>query len=455
MSQAPQEEYDVCVVGGGPAGATVALRLSRLGKRVILFEKAAFPRPHVGESLPARIVSLLEAQGLHAGALASGYVASRKSTVAWAGQTTRFEVQGGASLLVDRAELDLALLSAAERSPGVTVRQNARVVRLTRAGDMWEARLNTGPAARARFVVEATGRARLLPRDRTALGASTLAMYAYFRGAQTSEDADTFVESGQDAWYWGAPLPRGLFNATVFVDPGRAESYDTLLRRSALLSPVLAHAQRERGPYVCDATPYLDRRAVSPFALKVGDAALSLDPLSSQGVYTAMGTALHAAVVLHTMIDRPHDTELAAAFYRSRLQSSAAFHKEAAAAFYDRQAAVTGSELWQRRAALFTAKPVRSALLPEARVMLSPKLQFAPVPIVTEAYVARHAGVLLGGEPYAFTDGGLDVAQLLGVLDAPRLAKEVVRAWARQMPAERALRVLQWAWAEGLLEAAP
>ena len=436
MSQVPQEEYDVCVVGGGPAGATVALRLSRLGKRVILFEKAAFPRPHVGESLPARIVSLLEAQGLHAGALASGYVASRKSTVAWAGQTTRFEVQGGASLLVDRAELDLALLSAAERSPGVTVRQNARVVRLTRAGDMWEARLNTGPAARARFVVEATGRARLLPRDRTALGASTLAMYAYFRGAQTSEDADTFVESGQDAWYWGAPLPRGLFNATVFVDPGRAESYDTLLRRSALLSPVLAHAQRERGPYVCDATPYLDRRAVSPFALKVGDAALSLDPLSSHGVYTAMGTALHAAVVLNTMLDRPHDTEMAAAFY-------------------ERQAAVTGSELWQRRAALFTAKPVRSALLPEARVMLSPKLQFAPVPIVTEAYVARHAGVLLGGEPYAFTDGGLDVAQLLGVLDAPRLAKEVVRAWARQMPAERALRVLQWAWAEGLLEAAP
>src|SRR5215475_7877940 len=43
--------YDVIVVGGGPAGSSVASILSREGRRVVLFEKEKFPRHHIGESL--------------------------------------------------------------------------------------------------------------------------------------------------------------------------------------------------------------------------------------------------------------------------------------------------------------------------------------------------------------------------------------------------------------------
>src|SRR2546425_12449265 len=43
--------YDVIVMGGGPAGSTVASILSREGRKVILFEKEQFPRHHIGESL--------------------------------------------------------------------------------------------------------------------------------------------------------------------------------------------------------------------------------------------------------------------------------------------------------------------------------------------------------------------------------------------------------------------
>src|SRR5256885_16469299 len=43
--------HDVIVMGGGPAGSTVASILSREGRSVVLFEKEQFPRHHIGESL--------------------------------------------------------------------------------------------------------------------------------------------------------------------------------------------------------------------------------------------------------------------------------------------------------------------------------------------------------------------------------------------------------------------
>ena len=46
-----QSEYDVVIVGGGPAGSTVASVLAQEGRRVLLLEKEKFPRYHIGESL--------------------------------------------------------------------------------------------------------------------------------------------------------------------------------------------------------------------------------------------------------------------------------------------------------------------------------------------------------------------------------------------------------------------
>src|SRR5262245_23950096 len=43
-------DYDVVVVGGGPAGSSAATTLCRQGRRVLLVEKDRFPRFHIGES---------------------------------------------------------------------------------------------------------------------------------------------------------------------------------------------------------------------------------------------------------------------------------------------------------------------------------------------------------------------------------------------------------------------
>ena len=58
------ETFDVIVVGGGPAGTTTATLLAQMGRRVRLFEKGAFPRFHIGESLIPETYWTLERLGM-------------------------------------------------------------------------------------------------------------------------------------------------------------------------------------------------------------------------------------------------------------------------------------------------------------------------------------------------------------------------------------------------------
>src|SRR6266566_6280381 len=46
-----QFDFDVGIIGGGPAGAATASYLAKAGLSCVVFERELFPRPHVGESL--------------------------------------------------------------------------------------------------------------------------------------------------------------------------------------------------------------------------------------------------------------------------------------------------------------------------------------------------------------------------------------------------------------------
>jgi halogenation protein CepH len=50
------EIFDLIVIGGGPAGSTLAAFVAMQGHRVLLLERERFPRYQIGESLlPATI----------------------------------------------------------------------------------------------------------------------------------------------------------------------------------------------------------------------------------------------------------------------------------------------------------------------------------------------------------------------------------------------------------------
>lgn len=459
----------VCVIGGGPAGSTFAARLAQLGHDVILLEREAFPRSRLGESLSPGVLPLLVLTGARAAVEAAGFRKVRTVRVRWDnGEETRDDPREQ-GLIVDRGAFDRLLLDRAW-ALGVRVVQPA-IVRSTRCqGARWlvEATSPDGPVTfEADFVGDARGRGTRA-RTRRWTGARTLALHAYWRGADLPTGPR--IEAGEDAWYWGVPLPDGTCNTLVFVDAKRFRAagegtltsrFLDLLDRSRLMEGWGA-AEMIAAPSAIDATAYVDDECASPNSLKIGDAALALDPLSSSGVQKAIQGALSAAIVANTLLRRPEGSAAALEFHRSGLEEAALRHRSWAAGHYGRVAAKGGGPFWQNRAAdavpdeTTTLQRTDSAArgLASVGVRLSHEAEFIELPCIEGEFVALKQAVrhpALDG-PLAYL-GGREVAPLLRRLPAGLTPPELAWSWSDRMPYEQAVAIASWMLDRGLLVA--
>src|SRR5688572_3884897 len=129
-------EADVIVVGGGPAGSSVAARLARLGRRVVLFEKERFPRFHIGESLLPCSVALFRELGVMPALERADFLPKYAAEFLTPDGSERRRyafadglVEGAPSAFqVDRSEFDRVLLEHA-RVEGARVEEEHQVVK--------------------------------------------------------------------------------------------------------------------------------------------------------------------------------------------------------------------------------------------------------------------------------------------------------------------------------------
>ena len=78
------DQFDVVVIGAGPAGATLATLLSQSKHRVLLIEKSSFPRYRIGESLlPATVRDLADMLGIRDQLAQEGYMTKKGATFSW------------------------------------------------------------------------------------------------------------------------------------------------------------------------------------------------------------------------------------------------------------------------------------------------------------------------------------------------------------------------------------
>ena len=155
------EVTDLCVVGGGPAGAATAIAATRAGLHVTVVDKAVFPRDKTcGDGLTASALRLLEDLGLQPARVPSWTVVDEVVVVSPSGRRVELPLPAGTgqyAAVATRVDLDAALLDVA-RAAGAAVIEGASV----RSVDTADATLVTLELSderrlQARYVVAADG----------------------------------------------------------------------------------------------------------------------------------------------------------------------------------------------------------------------------------------------------------------------------------------------------------
>jgi flavin-dependent dehydrogenase len=459
IDREPAQRVDVCIIGAGPAGSALAIRLAQLGHDVCVVERTPFPRPHIGESLRPGIWPELELLGVIDHVAAAGFWPCRTSLARWQHDVAERRHSGTAEgLLVDRGRFDALLLDAA-RACGARVMQPAALRARTLHDQGWRLDVESADGVRtinAAFLVDASGRSGVLRGDKRRCSDRTLAVYGYWRGSTLPDEPS--IEAGAAAWYWGVPLPDGTYNAMVFLDaadfrcqrmPSLSATYKALIDRSDLMAA--CRDVRLCGPVrLTDATPYLDWDSIAPRCIKIGEAALALDPLSSSGVQKAINTALTGAVVINTLLRRPEHADTACRFYTGNLIEASDRHRRWAAGYYALAAAARPGQFWQTRATSATPEPQKVAPLADAidlqdnlAVSLSPEATLVPEPCIVDDFVAlksalRHPCL---ERPVAFL-GNWEMAALLRPLRPGMTIGALTEAW--QIPLDSKPAIARW-----------
>jgi flavin-dependent dehydrogenase len=454
----------VCIIGAGPAGSVFATRMAQLGHQVDLIERQRFPRAHLGESLSPGVMPLLRSADMHETIEAARFASVTGVWVKWAGEPRLRDDAGEKGLLVDRGEFDRRLLERA-RSFGVRIHQPARVIEQTHDGARWRLTVDADGILKqldADFVADAGGRRSASGRT-TRTGASTLAVYGYWRGAKLPTMPR--IEAGEDGWYWGVPLPDGTYNTLAFVDPAwfRSAPGDTMSERFIRLLDRSTLMQECRGAELVtplraiDATPYLSGDCVAPARIQLGDAALAIDPISSSGVQKAIQTALSGAIVANTLLRRPGSTEAALGFYLAQLNDASERHRRWAAGHYREVAEHRDRPFWRERAGTpgtepLSLPPIDARGLAVTPVELSRELEFVATPCLQGDFVsvasALHHPRL--ASPLVFL-GGRELAPLLQALPPGRTPLQIAQSWSNRMPLESGMAIAGWLVQHGIL----
>ncbi len=312
------EILDGVVVGGGPAGAAVAVWLAQAGWHVALLDRARFPRDKAcGEFLTPQAVRLLDELGVWK-ALQEAGARPVRATVLGAGGRQMRHVPGDGGLVgyaLRRIALDAVLLNRA-REAGVTIYEGFGVLTLLRAEDgravgvagkdahgvLYEmrARLVVGADGAHSLVARQLGLVRALPR------LQRVAIVAHWQQVPGDGDTIEMRADGPIVSGLGFPGPAdGDANLTLVVPTalaaqiaGRAGDFceETLQARFPDLAARLSGAAREPTLRTVGCFGHRCRPAAAG-ALLVGDAATFIDPFTGEGIYFALRGAQLAAEV--------------------------------------------------------------------------------------------------------------------------------------------------------------
>jgi len=325
------QNFDVIIIGGGPAGATAGAILAEAGLKTLILERTQFPRFHIGESLMPEAYWTFKRIGMLPKLRASNFV--RKYSVQFVtasgkeSQPFYFDEMNphecSVTWQVVRSEFDKMMLDNA-REHGAEVWENANVTdvhleptgmdslpRATGVTVSYQSRILN---LKSKIIIDATGTSALLSRKlnlkRSDPKLKKASLFAHYKGAYRDPDprdeGATLVLStkNQDGWFWYIPLPSDIVSVGVVGDIDRLisnrdtkpeQTLEEEIQNCPSMVPRMQNATRTSPVYVLSDFSYSSSRCAGEGWILIGDAFGFLDPMYSSGVFLALKSAEMAA----------------------------------------------------------------------------------------------------------------------------------------------------------------
>jgi halogenation protein CepH len=391
------EEFDLIVVGGGPAGSTLATFVAMQKHRVLLIEKEFFPRYQIGESLlPATIHGICVMLGVSDELKRANFMKKLGGVFRWGKTAEPWVFEFGSSPLmsgpkhyayqVERSKFDAILLNNAKRH-GVDVREGHKINdviieggRVT--GVKFTDQEGQERLANARFVADASGNtSRIYHHVGERVYSKyfrNVALFGYYNNGKrlpAPNSGSILCVAFKGGWFWYIPLTDTLTSVGVVMDREEAnrlkDGYEAAMRHfidsCPMIKDYLANATRvEKGRYgefrIRKDYSYCNTSFWRPGMILAGDAACFVDPVFSSGVHLATYSALLAARSINTCLQNGLDEERCFTEFELRYRREFGNFYQFLVAFYD-MSQDEESYFWAARKVLNTEERSNEAFI--------------------------------------------------------------------------------------------
>ncbi|KZN49902.1 hypothetical protein N476_18015 [Pseudoalteromonas luteoviolacea H33] len=325
--------YQVVIMGAGVAGMTAALVLAKNGVKVAVVDKNSRQKQSFGECVHGTIQPILSELNLFEQFCRDGHFELQGYEVDWdrEGRYERNLIASpyGTGWILNRERFDNSLFRAA-LAAGVDFFWNTRLIDIGRDNNKWQLQLkstervfpntNQKQYLTASYIVDATGRARVLTRklniaEKKADALMACCTYLHHDGSGLMGKQTAVIKSSPNGWWYLAPFSQTMATLCFFTDNDLAmpKSHSALLHQAnelTYLNPYLAQ---------CDLEKTTEFKAISSYSscvascvgegwIAIGDAACSYDPLSSYGITSAMGSAYYGATAIVQAMTQEQDS---------------------------------------------------------------------------------------------------------------------------------------------------
>jgi len=307
---------DILIIGGGIAGCIAAIQLAEF-YQVTLIDKLAEPKERIGESLAPAAQRILKQLDLLEGMNEfenSMYLQNLGMQSFWGGNQVQINDHlsnpDGFGRSLNRKAFETYLRESAEKR-GVNCYWSCKLLRSEYGAKEWKVSTQYKDSEldfTAKFVIDASGRQAHFARGiGTKREAIDQLMACWMTLPNESENTMSTISASENGWWYSAVIPDNkrvvAFHTDAYLlEPAVFKSVDSMVELAKGNKPIATLLKNNTDELQLQGTvaansSYLQQSAGNQWAA-IGDAALSFDPLSSQGMFNAMASAMQLSELI-------------------------------------------------------------------------------------------------------------------------------------------------------------